>query len=290
MFVSRPRAYFLAFALVAACSGHALAQEASSVNSECANAYERGQVQRKAGQLISARSTLQTCARDECPGFIRADCATWYEEVQEEVPTLVFAARSQGRDLSDVRVSIGTRVLAERVDGQVVELDPGEYDFEFQTAEMRPFVQHFVVARGERNRLIQVELAPLAGPPVPAAPPPQPRQAPAQRSLLLPGLFAGLGAVGVAGFVSFGAWGHSQESQLEGTCSPRCGRDRVSPVRTKYLVADVSLGVGVASLALGAYFLLSASGHGEEARGPALPVAVLAGRNSASVVYGATFR
>jgi hypothetical protein len=283
MLVNRAPAW-LAFALLASWSGSALAQEATATNAECANAYEQGQVQRKSGQLIVARSTLQACARDECPDFIRTDCATWYGEVQNELPTLVFAARSHGRDLSDVRVSVGERLLSARIDGQVVELDPGEYDFEFRAPELRTLVQHFVIARGERNRLIQVELEPVA-----AARAPERAASPQRRSLLLPGLFAGIGAVGVAGFAGLGAWGHSQENQLELGCAPRCSAARVSPVRTKYLLADVSLGVGVASLALSAYFFFSSGSGAAQARGQVPRVALLSGPGAAGVVYGDSF-
>jgi hypothetical protein len=276
----------LTLAVLASWTGNALAQDAAATNAECANAYEQGQVQRKSGQLITARSTLQMCARDECPDFIRSDCANWYGEVQSEVPTLVFAARSQGRDLSDVRVSVGDRVLSTRVDGQVVELDPGEYDFDFRAPEMRPLRQHFVVARGERNRLIQVELQPIAAARAPATAPVAARQ---PRSLLLPGLFVGIGAAGVAGFAGLGSWGHSQENELKGSCSPHCSDARVSEVRTKYLLADVSLGVGVASLALGAYFFFSQGSSDTQARGRVPQVAVLASSNGASFAYGGAF-
>lgn len=269
-------------------SASARAQDAAATNAECANAYEQGQVQRKSGQLVSARSTLQACARDECPDFIRSDCSTWYGEVQNEVPTLVFAARSNGRDLSEVRVSVAGRVLAGRMDGQVVELDPGEYDFEFRAAEMRTLVQHFVIARGERNRLIQVDLEPVASGPVsgPTPAPAAPRQG---RSLLLPGIFAGVGVVGVSAFAGLGAWGHSQESELEDSCSPRCSGERVSEVKRKYLLADVSLGVGVASLALGAYFFFSSGSNDAQAQRRAPQVSLLASPEAASVVYGGAF-
>jgi hypothetical protein len=276
----------LSFALLASWTGEAFAQDVAATNAECANAYEQGQVQRKSGQLISARSTLQMCARDECPDFIRSDCANWYGEVQNEVPTLVFAARSQGRDLSDVRVSVGDRVLSARSDGQVVELDPGEYDFDFLAPGTRALRQHFVIARGERNRLIQVELEPVAASRAPGTAPVVAR---AERSLLLPGLFAGIGAVGVAGFAGLGAWGHSQENELEGSCSPHCSEARVSEVRTKYLLADVSLGVGVASLALGAYFFFSQGSGDAQARGRAPQVAVVASSKGASLAYGGSF-
>ena len=257
------------------------AQEASAVNTQCVEAYEHGQIQRKTGGLLEARSTLQQCAQDQCPDFIRNDCLGWFAEVQNDVPSLVFAAKSQGRDLSNVRVSLGSRVLTSRIDGQVLELDPGEYDFRFESPGMRSQTTHFVLATGERHRLVQVDLVPLeaasADEAVPAALPPRPR------SLLLPGIFVGVGAVGLAGFGALAAWGRSNESKLELRCAPRCRKSEVGDVRTKYLLADVSLGVGVASLALGAYFFL----RQDETDAP--PVGVSATARSATLTYGGAF-
>jgi hypothetical protein len=260
-------------------------EPSSSSATDCARAYEEGQELRKSGQLLSARTSLQSCARDDCPGFIRSDCAAWYGELQSEIPTVVFAARSGGHDVPEVRVSAGDRLLTSRIDGRQIELDPGEYDFQFVAPEMRALEQHFVVARGERNRLIQVELESSATPVPEIEPAPLP---PAhRRSLLLPGFFAGLGGLGVVGFATLGAWGRANESKLETTCSPRCSESQVSSVRTKYLLADVSLGVGVASLGLAAYFALA--GHGTEAPARAANVAVTPCPGGASVVYGGAF-
>ncbi|MES1182463.1 MAG: hypothetical protein ABUL60_01540 [Myxococcales bacterium] len=243
-------------------------------------------MQRKSGELIAARSTLQSCARDECPEFIRTDCTAWFAEVQEEVPTLVFAARSQGRDVSDVQVALGERVLAARLDGQVVELDPGEYDFVFRATSQRSLTQHFVIARGERNRLIQVELQPVAAA---VAEEPAERAMARPRSLLVPGIFAGVSVLGVAGFAGLGAWGHSNENRLQASCAPGCSDSRVSEVRTKYLLADVSLGVGVASLAVGAYLFFS--GGTSQAQGAVSPprLMVLASPGSGGLAYGSNF-
>ncbi len=267
-------------------SGHASAQEPSSSSAaECARAYEDGQELRKSGRLLSARAALQSCARDECPGFIRSDCATWYGELQSEIPTLVFAARSQGRDVPEVRVSVGERLLTSRIDGREVELDPGEYDFQFIAPEMRPLRQHFVIARGERNRLIQVQLeSSRARVPEPERPPLPPAPA---RSLLVPGIFAGVGGLGVVGFAALGAWGRASEDELESTCSPQCAQSQVSSVRTKYALADVSLGVGVASLGLAAYFALA--GDSTEAPLRAAGLAVVARPGGAGFAYGGAF-
>jgi hypothetical protein len=267
-------------------SGQASAQEPSSSPAECARAYEDGQELRKSGQLLSARTALQSCARDDCPGFIRTDCATWYGELQSEIPTLVFAARSEGRDVPEVRVSIGDRLLTSRIDGREVELDPGEYEFRFAAPEMRPLEQHFVIARGERNRLIQVQLESSA-PRLPPPPEPAPLPPASRRSLLLPGVFAGVGGLGVVGFAALGAWGRASEDELETTCSPRCSESRISGVRTKYLLADVSLGVGVASLGLAAYFAIAGEATEAPARAPSLSLVTRPG--GAGFVYGGAF-
>jgi hypothetical protein len=252
---------------------------------DCAKWYEQGQVQRQAGQLLAARQTLQLCANDQCPSFVREDCGAWFVAVQNELPTLVFTAQSRGRDLSEVRISVGARVLTTRIDGRAIELDPGEYDLSFEAPGMQPLTQHVVIARGEQNRLLRVELTPLASDdrdePLPA---PLPR---AERSLLVPGIFAGVGVLGVAGFGALGAWGKSSEASLEDTCAPHCDEGAVSRVRTKYLFADISLGVGVASLAAGVYLLLSAPSDAQPPR--ASGVDVQASANGLSASYGGVF-
>jgi hypothetical protein len=99
----------------------------------------------------------------------------------------------------------------------------------------------------------------------------------------MPGIFVGVGAVGVGGFAGLGAWGRYKESKLELTCAPRCSKSEVSKVSTKYLLADVSLGVGLVSLAVGAYFLL------RQDEGDAPAVGVSATTRTATVTYGGAF-
>ncbi|RYZ06389.1 MAG: hypothetical protein EOO73_15525 [Myxococcales bacterium] len=253
-------------------------------SAECAQSYEQAQEQRKSGALVAARDTLRLCARDECPGFIRTDCLAWHAEVQAELPTLVLSATSEGRDLTHVTVTEGGgRVLATRLEGQVIELDPGEYDLGFSAPGTQPQTVRFVVARGERNRLLRVELLPIAAAvPAPSRPPP-PRF---ERSLTVPAIFTGVALVGVSGFAALGAWGRSSESKLEGSCAPQCAKDEVAAVRTKYVLADVSLGVGAASLVLAAYTFFRQSPPGPSG---ATGVGVQAGPQVAGVTYGGRF-
>jgi len=271
----------LAAPLLSSLPAHA--QETTAVNAQCAQAYEQAQEQRKSGQLLAARGTLQQCAVDQCPDFIRTDCANWFGEVQNDIPTLVFAVRSQGKDLVDVRMTLGDSELASRIDGKAIELDPGQYDITFQAPGMQSLTQHFVVATGERNRLVQVELTPVAGTLIAPAATVETRR----RSLLVPGVLAGVGVAGLGAFAGLGAWGKSSENELKNECSPHCSHDRVASVKTKFLLADVSLGVGVASLALGAYFLFSQSD--DPARASVPNVNVFASTHATTVTYGGVF-
>lgn len=256
---------------------------ATTASAACAPAYEQGQEQRQAGRLLEARATLRACARDECPEFIRDDCSAWYDEIEQEIPTLVLSAGSRGRDLTDVRVSIGSRVLASRVAGQAIELDPGEYDLQFSAPGMLPLTERLVIARGQRNRLLRVELAPVAAAPSRALPDP-PRQ---ERSLTAPAILAGVGAVGLIGFGALAAWGRSDESKLADSCAPRCNKNDIAEVRTKYVLSDVSLGVGVASLVAAAYVFLRAPAGAPPS--PPARVALNVDGSTLSASYGGAF-
>jgi hypothetical protein len=194
-----------------------------------------------------------------------------------------------------VRITVDGRELSSGLDGQAVELDPGQYDFEFQAAGMQPLRRHLVVARGERNRLIQIDLEPLVSEIHPGQQRGQREQRPDERSpnrvprsLVLPGILAGAGVAGLAGFVGFGASGHARENQLKSTCAPNCHDDLVAAVRTRYLVADLSLGIGIASLALGTYFFFDQSSAPRAHARPAR-LALMARPGAATLFYGGEF-
>lgn len=256
------------------------AETANPATAACVRAYEQAQEKRQSDKLLEARVHLEGCAQDTCPAFIRSDCSAWSHDLQSEMPSVVFTARSEGRELTDVRVSSGQRVLASRTDGAAIELDPGEYDFQFTAPGMQPVTHHVRISRGERY-LQRVDFVPLPSEPIvahqaPSLPPP------AQRSALLPAVFGGVAVVGLASFAVFGTRGRSAESKLQTTCSPHCSEDQISNVRTQYAVADVSLAVGLASLGLAAYFAFRPSSEQRSARAPSFDVQASARAVSAS--------
>jgi hypothetical protein len=237
----------------------------------CVEAYESAQEQRLAGSLKNARARTEVCATASCPAFIRDDCAKWHAEIVAELPSVSFSVQSNGKRLTNVRITEGEDVLTERANG-ALELDPGNHSFRFEAPDTQPVTRAFVLERGEKNRVIEIELLPLAPPPQPKPDPPRTEtQAP-----VLPWVLVGTGVAGLTAFTLFGSAGLSEEGKLERTCAPSCSDEELQSVKTKYLLADISLGVGIGSLLVGGYLLIT---HDPEpaASARAFPVRVQAG-------------
>lgn len=234
-------------------AGAAEADDSDKNGNACVEAYESAQEQRLSGSLKSARARMEVCAMASCPAFIRDDCTKWRGEVDAELPSVSFSVKSKGVRLTDVRVTEDERVLVERLDGGAVELDPGNHSFRFEAADTQPMTRAFVLARGEKNRVIEIELVPLAAPVVPKVDPPRTESS----APVLPWVLVGTGVAGVAAFTVLGSAGLSEEAKLERTCAPSCSDAELQSVKTKYLIADISLGVGISSLLVGSYMLLT---------------------------------
>jgi hypothetical protein len=64
---------------------------------------------------------------------------------------------------------------------------------------------------------------------------------------------AGLGALGAIGFAVLDIQGNHRKADLEHSCSPYCQSSQVDEVKTKYLLADTCLAVGLVSLGVASY-------------------------------------
>ncbi len=71
-------------------------------------------------------------------------------------------------------------------------------------------------------------------------------------------VLAGVGVAALGGFAAFAITGKSAQSAMDG-CKPNCTRAQLDKMRLRYLLADISLGVGVVSLGAGGYLYFSAS-------------------------------
>jgi hypothetical protein len=246
----------------------------------CGKAYTQAQVQKKAGKLREAKKNLLVCAQKSCPGFINSECAKWLNDVESTLPTIVIAASdAKGNDLTDVSVSSDGQQLADKLGGMALEVDPGKHTLRFEHAGAEPVEKKVLIREGEKARVIKVQF----GSPEEAAAA-QPKQGAASgggaagvdtssggSSKTLAYVLGGVGIVGLGSFAYFGLTGSSQKSDLLKHCKNNvCDlpQDQIdskrSAVKTKFLIADVSLGVGVVSLGLATYFFLKPD-HSSEA-------------------------
>jgi hypothetical protein len=232
----------------------------ADVVDECVDASDRGQLARDRGGLIEARELFVRCARSECPAVMQRDCAEWLTSVESRLPSIVLRARDRrGRDVVDVGVYLDDEKIADRLDGRAITLDPGAHTLRFAHATAPAIEQRLLVAEGDKGRRVEVTLAlgePESATPPPAAPPRvEPQADPASGKIPAASfVLGGIGLLGIAGFAYFGVTARNDRDDLERTCAPDCDQADVDAVRTRVIVADVSLGVGVLALA-GAFWI-----------------------------------
>jgi hypothetical protein len=242
----------------------ATSARADDVKASCVAAYDGGQRARLAGDLARARDELRTCSRQACPDLIRADCVRWLREVEDAIPTVILGARdASGNDLSDVRLLVDGELVQQRLTGKPIELSAGEHVFRFERNGSPPVERKLVINGGEKNRLVQVT---MQVPRADAAP-----QSDLDRAL--PFVLGGLGLSLVTAGIVLDLVGTAELDELHERCEGLCSEAEVDATRTKILVGDTLLAVGIVSVGAAAVWLLL--------RDPAAPAAV-AGNGAAA--------
>jgi hypothetical protein len=256
-----PRSFGIAVATAAwalSSEGHAAPPEGAKA--KCASAYEQAQEHRAAGRLSQAREALILCAQRECPAFVQKDCSQWLGDVQRQMPSIVVAAKGpDGSDLAAVKVTMDGQVIATELDGTAIDVDPGPHLFRFEYENEAPIEQRIVVRQAQKDRVVEVRFGPepseVAEPTAPDEDrPPAPREPGPLRPYAY--VAGGVGVAGLAGWGVFALLGKKQESDLEEECGGSCAESDVDSVKKKYLIADISLGVGIAGLGTGVLLFL----------------------------------
>lgn len=284
--------------LMAAC-GAFVALQATDGNADptpsknaraCMGAYRKAQELERDAHLLRAKEAMLTCAKPACGAALAGECASRYAQLGTEIPSVVLLAEDDtGAPVVDVQVTMDGAPVASKLDGRAISLDPGLHEFAFGTGR-GAIVQSVLIAQGQRNRSISVSLrgkealqslqaqsaqsAQSAQKTVSAPPTAQPvvqsstaETAPPEVSSggpgVLPYVLGGVGAAGIGGFFLFNAWGNSDNKALA-QCSPNCSQSSVDHIQKMYLAADISLGVGLASLGAATYFYLSSMNSTEE--------------------------
>jgi len=252
----------LALAVALALGGPAEAQRPQPASpptkAACGKAYVDGQHLRAAHMLLEARRALAVCAVESCPQAVRPDCGQWLSEVNRDIPTIaVHALDASGADVADVRISVDGEVVADKLAGLPIELDPGAHMLRFDRADAPPIMQSVVAVLGEKLRPVSVR---FAAPQVAAAAQPEP-PVPARPVPLATWV---LGATGVvAGAVTAGLWAsaQSQYSSLKASCAPKCNPSQADSTRTEMIAGDVTVVVGSAALVAAAVFYFLRPSH-----------------------------
>jgi hypothetical protein len=259
---------FSTFAVVLAGGASLCSVSAAAESTTCADSYEKAQEERVAGHLNAALVHLKNCIDPSCPKFVRDDCVRWMDQTESALPTVVFAVRREGKDLTDVQVSCDGKPLLSSLDGKAVPVDPGLHDFRFNVPGRDPVQQQTIIREGERNRIIEVKVGtPQEGDasPKPTADAADLLAKSGERGMVmryLPYGMAGLAVLGAAGFALFAIEGSNQRGELERSCSPYCRASQVDDVKTKYALADTCLAVGLVSAGVATYLFLTR--HGEK--------------------------
>jgi hypothetical protein len=231
-----------------------LAQQDPKSRAECVGLHEKAQVLRNEGKLLNTRQALRQCSVSSCPTLITADCVRWLEEVERQIPTIVFEAVDGDKDVANVKVTEGDRVLAESMTGSAVELDPGAHKFKAESPDRPTQEVTFVLREGEKARVIPINftVAPpqrLSGDLEPKGPRPIPKAAIVFGSIGV--LAAGTGAV-------FGVLALKKRSDLDSShCKPLCSDEDLKPVKNFALFADVAFGVAVLNAGIATVLILN---------------------------------
>jgi hypothetical protein len=238
---------------------------AADVKKECVDASTEGQTSRDAGELLSARDKFVVCSRDACPAVVRSSCANWLSEIDQQVPSIVIrAADASNADITDGNATVDG--VQYPLNGKAIPLDPGKHVVVLDTEQGVHLEKTVLLAAGEKSRLIELRVPAPAGTDgankSDATSPPKAK--PSSGGVPTGAwVLGGLGVVALGSFGFFAVSAKSELTKLEDSCSPGCTDSQTKTGRNNALIADVSLGIGVAALA-GAVTWTLLSGSSEE--------------------------
>ncbi len=146
-------------ALVSPAYGDEKAEHRVEQKKACADAYAQAQTARDGHKLTDAREQLRLCSQASCTAFIVKDCTEWLVDVESRIPSIVLSAKDgQGNAITDVAVSMDGTSVAQKLDGQSIEVDPGEHTFSFVASDGTRVEVHFTVLEGQKAQSVGATL------------------------------------------------------------------------------------------------------------------------------------
>lgn len=229
------------FALVFGCQS-AWAQQDPAV---CISTHADAQLLVRAGRLLEARKRFEACAIADCPKVIQKDCKNLGKAVDKSIPTLRFSLlEPDGKGVNGFQVELdGTPQPLNASEG-TLEVDPGQHRLRLMASGFPAAEVSVAVREGEKARSVVVQFAP--------------RDPASRKARSLGQILTGVGVLGVVTFVTFEVSAQLDRDTLGGKATrPETERDyqRVERLHRKNVAADVSLGIGLVSLAAATYLL-----------------------------------
>jgi len=303
----------LATAVTATTISYSATAAADVTKAACVTANASAQDLRRDGKLAEAREQLRICNDPSCPAIVRTDCTKRLDELEAAQPTVVFDAKDgAGSDLTAVKVTVDGKVLAERLGGSALAVNPGEHTFTFEVAGQPPVSRHLVLREGEKERHEQLVFGAAASASPSAYPPPASagalpvtplEVAPAtatkggmggQKTL---GLV--VGGVGVAGLVVGGIFGvltASAISAQKNDCASATSCSNYAQAQSDHstwstdgTISTVAFIAGGALVAGGAVLFFTAKPAAEQPAATALVVTPSVGPGSAGMLLKGAF-
>ncbi len=221
----------------------------------CIKSHELSQELRLDDKFVEARRELLLCADAQCPAALRIDCTRWLDELETLTPSVLFAARSERGDESDVEVWVDEQRVWERLSGRALELNPGPHQLRFRMAGRAERRQFVLLREGERGRVVTADFTPAA-----KATPTEAAMAPIRMTRPTPPLvywLGGLSLASLAGAAYFGTEALLERNSARDECSPVCDKSRMSGIRADALTADLLGGLGLGSAAVAALLYIN---------------------------------
>jgi hypothetical protein len=192
---------------------------------------------------------------------VRDDCSQRLDELERAQPTVIFSVSdAAGNDVIVVKVSVDGKVLAEKLDGAALQVDPGAHEFTFEVAGQPPVKKTILIREQEKGRTERIALGAAQSPGSTPAPGETPSETKASSGS--PWHTAGwvVGGVGVAGLgvgAVFGLMAMSKKNDAECAPSGACNNfGSVSDAKSDATIANVGLIAGGVLVAGGAALLL----------------------------------
>jgi hypothetical protein len=218
----------------------------------CIDSDTQGQELRLAGRWREAEARFQTCAHLPCPEAVLQDCVARYDDIRAAMPTLLVAAqRADGTDTIDATLVIDGKVVAEPLPTTAIELDPGVHVLQIRHDGWTAPSQTVVLREGDKDRTVAFRFDAT------------------DRNVLPLALAVSGGLVFVVGatFVTIGIMKRddlvSEPCAATRTCSPA----DVNAVDRDYWIGGIAAGIGLGTLGLGIWQLVS---HGKTSTAAAL--------------------